>query len=160
MTKRYVVGSRLNTFCREALAAICLSLLGCSYFPESSFELSRDSRLPKWFTLPPGASRSDVLVTMDYYINSSGRDARFTLLNAKTKRKLAEVYGTQKGMQPIMLKSPRAGYQMDYPGYEVITVAGVTEIIEHRRMEPIFYITDDSDVKSKVLSRVGMATPP
>ena len=93
---------------------------------------------------------------MDYYIDSSERTARFKLLDAKTKRKLAEADGTQKGIQPIMLKSPKPGYRMDYPNYEVITVAGVTEVIEHRRMEPIFYITDDPDVKSKVLSRVGM----
>jgi hypothetical protein len=134
------------------LAAICLSLPGCSYFPESSFDLSRDSRLPKWFKLPPRASRSDVLVTMDYY----GAPARFRLLDARTKRKLAEADGIVKNMQPITLNNSKAAYPMNYPVYEVITVAGVTDIIEHRRPEPIFYITDDPDVRSKVLSRVGM----
>ena len=39
--------------------------LGC---PEANFDLAPDSRLPKWFKLPPGLSRADVTVTMDYYI--------------------------------------------------------------------------------------------
>jgi hypothetical protein len=93
---------------------------------------------------------------MDYYSHSGLPDARFKLLDAKTKRKLAEADGTMSGLQPVMLKTPKDGYRMVYPSYEVITVAGVTEIIEHRRAEPIFYITDDPDVRSKVLSRVGM----
>jgi len=33
-----------------------------------------------------------------------------------------------------------------YPSYEVITLNGITDIIEHRRMEPIFYVTDDPAV--------------
>jgi hypothetical protein len=39
---------------------------------------------------------------------------------------------------------------MQYPGYEVVTVDGMTEVIEHRRMEPIFYITDDPQVKQRL----------
>jgi len=30
--------------------------------------------------------------------------------------------------------------------YEAITVNGITEIIEHRKMEPIFYVTDGTTV--------------
>jgi hypothetical protein len=30
--------------------------------------------------------------------------------------------------------------------YEVVTVNGITEIIEHRKMEPLFYVTDDAAV--------------
>ncbi len=33
-----------------------------------------------------------------------------------------------------------------YPAYEVITVNGVTDIVEFRHMEPIFYMTDDPRV--------------
>lgn len=131
------------------LAAACLSLLGCDSLPESSFELARESRLPKWFTLPSGLSRSDVTVTMSYYVKASGRIATFTLLDAK-KQKLAEVNGTQKGLEPIKLKNPRPGFTQGYPLYEAVTANGITEIIEHRKMEPIFYITDDPAVLTEL----------
>ena len=36
--------------------------------------------------------------------------------------------------------------QADYPAYEAITVNGITQIIEHKKMEPIFYVTDDAAV--------------
>jgi hypothetical protein len=127
------------------LTSACLSLLGCEFFPESTFELAHESRLPKWFTLPPGLSRSDVTVTMSYYIKPSGRTATFILQDAK-KRKLAEVSGSQKGLEPLTLKNLRPEVSPYYPSYEIITVNGITDIIEHRKMEPIFYMTDDPAV--------------
>ena len=123
-------------------ATLCLSPFGCDYFPESTFELSRDSRLPKWFALSPGVSRLEAAVTMSYY---SGRTVTFILRDAKD-RKLAEVNGTTKGHEPRTLKNPPPGFPPGYPAYEIITVNGMTEIIEHRQMEPIFYITDDPAV--------------
>ncbi len=146
-----------------SLVAICSFLLGCAFFPEASFELARESRLPKWFTLPSGFSRSDVTVTMDYYIGSNGRTAAFTLLDVRNQssrpqgrpsgRKLAKVNGRQKDFEPLTLKNnprPQSGFPIPYPSYEIITVNGITEIIEHRRMEPIFYITDDPAVLSEL----------
>ena len=44
-----------------------------------------------------------------------------------------------------------------YPSYEVITVNGVIEIIEHRKLEPIFYITDDLAVLKEL--GVGAGSP-
>jgi hypothetical protein len=124
-------------------------LFGCDSFPESSFELAHESRLPKWFALPSVLSRSDVTVTMNYYITSSGRTSKFILLDAK-KNKLAEVNGTQKGLEPLKLKNPRPGSPPGYPTYEIVTANGITEIIEHRKMEPIFYITDDPAVREEL----------
>jgi hypothetical protein len=37
-----------------------------------------------------------------------------------------------------------------YPLYELLTANGITEIIEHRRMEPVFYITDNPEVSRKL----------
>lgn len=130
-------------------AATCLSLLGCDVIPEASFELAHESRLPKWFTPPPGLSRSDVNVTMNYYVKSSGRTATFALINLK-KEKLSEAEGTTKGLEPLQLRNPPPGFPTGYPSYEVIKVNGVTEVIEHRRMEPIFYITDDPAVLAEL----------
>ena len=40
--------------------------------------------------------------------------------------------------------------RLPYPRYEVLTANGVTEAIEHRRMEPLFYISDDPEVRREL----------
>ncbi|MBI3344895.1 MAG: hypothetical protein HY028_08595 [Gammaproteobacteria bacterium] len=140
-----VIANKMYKLFTAIIIAVFLSLLGCEYFPESSFELAQESRLPKWFTLPPGLSRSDVTVTMSYYVKPWGRTSTFILRNTKNQ-KLAKVKGKNKGLKPFKLKTPRSGFPPGYPSYEITTAYGVTEIIEHRRMEPIFYITDDPTV--------------
>jgi len=117
---------------------IASSTIGCAWFPESTFELASESRLPKWITLPPGLTRADASITMSYYIMPWGSSARFTLRDKKWQA-LTKVSGKVKGSEPLELKHPPPGF----PPYEVVTVNGVTEIIEHRKMEPVFYITDD-----------------
>ena len=131
------------------IAASCLTMAGCGFFPESTFELASESRLPKWFALPPGLSRSDVTVTMSYYTNASGRTLTFTLRDAD-KKKIAEVNGTVKGGEPLKLKNQRPGFPDGYPNYEIVTVNGEIEFIEHRKMEPVFYITDDPAVRAEL----------
>lgn len=145
---------RHRKFGSIALLFVAMSMLlaGCNLFPEASFELARESRLPKWFVLPPGLSRKDVTVTMDYYSKASGRTATFILLDKK-KQKIAEAGGTLQGEKSHNLKNPIAGFPSGYPSYEIITVNGVTEVIEHRRMEPFFYISDDP----AVLAEFGLA---
>ena len=117
-------------------------MLGSS---EANFELASEARLPKWFKLPAGLSRTDVTVTMDYYIPPWGRIAVFIMLD-KQGHKLAKVTGKQKDYSPNELKNPLLGFPSGYPSYEIITVDGVTDIIEHRKMEPIFYVTDDPNI--------------
>lgn len=131
------------------IIAGCLSMLGCNYFVDSNFELAHDSRLPKWFVLPSGLSRSEVTVTMSYYISPSGRTSVFTLLDLKG-HKISELKGTVKGVEPTRLKDQQSNLVPDYPLYEIVSVNGITEIIEHRQSEPIFYITDDSSVIAEV----------
>jgi hypothetical protein len=128
--------------------ALSMLLAGCHIFSlEASFDLAPSSRLPTWFTIPPGLSRSDVAVTMDYY--SSPYKATFTLRNARTGWRITKVDGTPKGFEPLTLDhAHRPPYQ--YPLYEIITVGRQTEVIEHRKMEPLFYVTDDPGVLSKL----------
>jgi hypothetical protein len=90
-------------------------------------------------------SRRDLTVTMSYYIKPTGRTATFELYDLK-KHRLAKVNGTQRGSEPLQLQAPRRGSPPGYPSYEVITVDGIVDIIEHRRMEPVFYVTDNPDV--------------
>ncbi len=119
----------------------------CEWFPESTFELASESRLPKWITLPPGLTRADVSITMSYYTKPWpwGWDATFILKGTKGKV-LTKADGKEKGSEPLQLKHPPPGFPPGYPAYEIITVKGITDIIEHRKMEPIFYITDDPAV--------------
>ena len=126
----------------------CQLLTGCGLFPESSFSLANESRLPKWFTLSPNQTRANVTVTMDYYIDSSGRTATFTLRDSSGSV-ISKVTGKQKGLEPLQRRARLPGYPEGYPSYEIITVGGITEIIEHRKMEPIFYVTDDPEVKAE-----------
>jgi hypothetical protein len=120
-------------------------IVGYEWFPESTFELASESRLPKWITLPPGLTRTDVSITMSYYSKPWGGSATFILRDTKGQIR-TKVAGKVKGLEPFQLKHPPPGFPPGYPAYELITVNGITEIIEHRKMEPIFYITDDPAV--------------
>lgn len=119
--------------------------VGCEYLPESSFQLAKESRMPRWIVLPPGRTPADVSVGMDYYIKPWGRSAGF-FLRDKDGRTLKKQYGEMRCRAPYQLETPPQGFPEGYPSYEAITVNGITEIIEHRRMEPIFYVTDDATV--------------
>jgi hypothetical protein len=121
------------------------STTGCEQFPEATFELARQSRLPKWITLPPGLTRVDVSVTMNYYVKPWGPSATFILRDTKGQIR-TKLNGKMRGLGPNQLKHPPSGFPPGYPAYEVITVNGITEVIEHRKLEPIFYITDDPAV--------------
>jgi hypothetical protein len=113
--------------------------------PESTFELASESRLPKWIALPPGLTRADVSITMSYYNKPWGWDTTFILKDTKGQIR-TKVYGKERGGGPSQLNHPPPGFSPGYPAYEVITVSGITDIIEHRKPEPIFYVTDDPAV--------------
>lgn len=121
-------------------------LVGCKYFPESTFKLASDSRLPKWIILPRGLTRAQVSITMDYYIKPWGNSASFIVQGGATDQVLQKIVGKVECNEPFHLKSPGEESEPSYPSYEAISVNGVTEIIEHKKMEPTFYVTDDDAV--------------
>lgn len=130
------------------LAIVCLTILtikGCEFFPESTFSLASDSRLPKWVTVPAGLTRADVSLTMSYYIWPWEPGALF-ILRDKNGQVIKKEGGKTRCREPFQLKNPPQGFPSGYPAYEAITVNGITEIIEHKKMEPIFYVTDDPAV--------------
>jgi hypothetical protein len=127
------------------LVIVFLTIKGCELFPEATFTLANDSRLPKWVTLPPGLTRADVSLTMSYYIWPWGSRAQFILRN-KNGQIVKKENGKMRCGKPFELENPPQGFPPGYPGYEEITVNGITEMIEHRKMEPIFYVTDDTAV--------------
>jgi hypothetical protein len=127
------------------------AIKGCEYFPESTFQLANDSRLPEWVVLPQGLTRSDVSITMNYYIKPSGRTATFILQDTR-KQVLTKVVGKAKCNEPFRIKVTKQESGSDYPSYELITVNDISEVVEHRRMEPIFYISDDAAVRKEISS--------
>jgi hypothetical protein len=115
---------------------------------ESNFALSDSSRLPMWFNLPQSYSRENLTVIIYYYASSDGKpDLKADLIDKKGKspkdivmygggKVLETKYGHTKKLGSMGLDNP-------YPSYTEGTIDGIAEIIEHKAMEPIFYISDD-----------------
>jgi hypothetical protein len=121
------------------IVLLVMAIAGCA---ESNFDIAKASRLPKWFDMPAGLARADLNVTLDYY--AAPEKAVFTLYDRSGKR-LSVKKGKRYGgyLYPKELKNPPPGFPKGYPSYEVIIVDGIIDIVEHRQMAPIFYMTDD-----------------
>lgn len=121
----------------------CNPARGCI---ESNVALADESRLPTWFD-GAGVPRVDATVTMDYYVGPVGTTVTFPLRDARGW-KVAEAVGIPRGKKSIALE-PDADY-FTYPRFRVVDVGREFEVIEHRRMEPTFYINDDTEVRRKL----------
>ena len=136
----------MRLYRRLFLLILASLLVGCL---EASFELASESRLPKWLDAPEGVARSDLRVTMDYYSTFRGGEYVFKFYEKNKFLKLQKISLTTE-MQPTIrtkeLSNPPAGFPRGYPAYNVVTVNGITDIVERRQMEPIFYMTDDPAV--------------
>ena len=133
------------------LLTSCLSTLGCA---EAFFELASESRLPRWFTLPKGTGRADLIVTRAGYVGI-GRSAVFKLWDAHG-HKLAQVTTVTDDYEPFTFgpRSPQGGFDArSYPLYELETANGISEVFEYRRMEPVVYINDDPVVRAALEKR-------
>ena len=133
-----------------ALLVSCCAMTGCI---EASFELASESRLPKWIILAPGLTRADVSVTMNYHTLPI---ADF-ILKDKNGKILTKVRGKVRNLEPLHLKAlPPGSWEPGRPAFEIITVNGTTEIIEHKKREPIFYVSDDPAFRKELLGREGL----
>lgn len=113
-------------------------------FSESSFTLSPDSRLPKWLTIPPGLARKDITVEIFYYAPPPFIRSNFkAILTGPPPEN--KILSKKVGVQH---KHPHyANDRSRYPTYNIAEVDGIKELIEHRQREPIFYISDDPQLK-------------
>jgi hypothetical protein len=145
---------------RIACWLMAISILGAvAGCAEGSFELASGSRLPKWFDLPQGMARNGATVTMDTYLFPIERSV-FTLKSTNGVT-ISVVTAHRVGGydQPKQLRNPPPGYPEGYPSYEVLTSGGKIDIVEFRRMEPVFYTSDDASVW-KELGRPGRSKAP
>ena len=83
---------------------------------------------------------------MDYYSTFDSGECIFKLYKKSSYFALEKVKGIPRFPYSNYLKNPPTGFPKGYPMYAVITVNGITEVIEHRKMEPVFYVTDDPSV--------------
>lgn len=141
---RYHLPKRIHLSLITLVSVVCLA--GCL---ESSFELAPESRLPKWLEPPNDVPRSDLRVTMDYYSTFSGGEYVFKLINRRESHTIKKIK-VDISMAPRIQLQPKIQLQKlpsesatSYPSYSAVIVKGVADIIEFRRMEPVFYVTDD-----------------
>lgn len=120
----------------------CISIGSLSGCVESNFQLASESRLPKCMALPPGIKRENVSVEMRLYTTWHRPSAKFLLRdqNGKTLK--------------------RSGGKAFYTNnYEIITVDGITEIVEtkpgryvdHHLLAPHFSFIDDPARRNEIL---------
>lgn len=134
------------------LGLVAVFLSGC-LFLESSFVLSPESRLPKWLEAPEKVPRSELVVTMDAYTTFTGGKDVFKMKRRGDSffRKRVVVYSGEDDTSVVLIgQEVRPRRSFEYPRYRVVTVNGVTDIIEHRAMEPVFYMVDDPEIRKKL----------
>ena len=122
------------------VASACHPALGCS---ESAFDLASGSRLPKVLAPPNGARRPGLSARLSYHLGlwlGEGRGvSRLWLVRAPgiaVKEVICEAWDHPR--------SARTKPPTPYPNFTIVNCNGVVDVIEHRRMEPIFYMSDDA----------------
>jgi len=86
---------------------------------------------------------------MDLHSTTSGGKAIFKLSkkgNILSIDKHVVTTDEQPSIRSVQLGGQPEGTPKGYPRYKVVTINGITDIIELRRMEPVFYMTDDPGV--------------
>ena len=123
------------------LCAACQPVHGCV---ERRFELARDSRLPRWFTAPPGTDRKDIQVELVYRSSPVSRlHAEFVLLgpDGRTIDRATGVMcwhpDTQWTANPDGAFVPAPN-----PHYVIVSVRDVVEVIEHVGLRGLFTVSD------------------
>jgi len=107
--------------------------------------------LPKWFVIPEGKNAHDFTVRIDLHSTIGGGGGK-TVIKLYEKDKLfpVEAFTITIEEQPdtlsVQLKNPPESFPKGYPAYIVATINDVSDIIEFRKMEPVFYMTDDPAV--------------
>jgi len=102
------------------IVAVCISACGMSGCVESNFRIASESRLPRGLAIPPGLTRADVSVTLDFYTMGQ---AKFTLRD-KTGKKLTTVTGKTKG-DPMYLRTTPQAPAPRRPVYALVVINGI-----------------------------------
>ncbi len=130
------------------LVASCHPSRGCAV---SEFRLASDSRLPVWFTAPAGVDRSELEVTMTSY-SPLFSEARTATLELRTKQGqlVKRVVAEKRGTESLILQPDPGSGPRPYPRFEILTAEGMLDVVVHQRLEPLFRMTDDADVRRRL----------
>lgn len=124
-------------------------------FLESEFELAADSPLPTWFPeIPEGYTRDDLKIKMRYYSPFLDVDNVVFYVEASWWNTLYKETGRGEHVPEFWEWAQVDWPKWHYPSYYQVTINGQTEIIEHRKMEPIFYISNKEAVEKAMSRRV------
>jgi len=102
-------------------------------FCESSFKLSKESRLPKWIQTPSGLERADITVQFLYFLSITKVAAR----NNKTGK---VIYSAEAKMEPYP-------WQGSCPSFNAISINGLNEVVAHIERGNVVYIVEPNDIK-------------
>jgi len=137
------------------LTFVILSILlsGCHPmrgFLESRFELSADARLPVWFKTQLNTySRDNLTLVLRYYTPLFDVDDSVLTLELKDGTSIATVTGRNFWHpKTIEVKDNCSKRSRVWPVYVIFTVQDKSEILQFRKMEPKFYVSDEEDVKN------------
>ncbi len=120
-------------------ALACLFLVGCG----EAFRLAPSSRMPVWFSIEDDAPPEQLSVILTYHLRTTS-----VRLEQPSGRTVLE--GTSRCHPDTLTRTNRhGGFDLDsYPHHVIVVIDGVAEVIEHRAMEPLFYVTDDPALTS------------
>jgi len=129
----------------------CLTLAGCDPrygFLESQFNLSDNSRLPKWFVIPQGYSRGDFKMSIDLYTSPLPflNNVVITIYGPYPSDNVLMKKAGKEKWHPLTLQQFKEKGSYDVcPNYSIITIDNIEEVFEQKCREPgnIIYITDD-----------------
>jgi hypothetical protein len=140
-----------------AILALLLFLRQCSLdptsgfdmrygFAESNFNLSKDSRLPRWFQLPSGVDRNGITVEFTYFLSKT----KMAAINSKTGKILFSAEADKKHHPITEAESKTMKQGWPCPSYNIITVNGMEEIVAHIERGDIVYIVEPSEITPAV----------
>jgi hypothetical protein len=111
-------------------------------FIESEFTLSPESPLPSWYkVIPEGYSRDDLTIKIRYYAPPLDVDDTVFWVESSWRNTIYKASGKSERHPEFYKWAQEDWKNRHYPSYVNITIEGKTEIIEHKKMEPIFYIS-------------------
>jgi len=113
---------------------------------ESEFTLAKDSTLPKFINETiEGYTKDDLIITFTFYTPLIPMDrAKILIRGPKPNDKiLKEIIGKFCSNEIIIEQEKNPDY-LSYPRYICISVNGIEEMFEFKKMEPFLYVSDVS----------------
>jgi hypothetical protein len=115
-------------------------------FLESEFDLAKESSLPSWVEpLPKGCNRDYVRIKLQYWSPPWHVNDVVLIATCGSKTLLSES-GRSETPEEWYSWAKEDWAKRQYPYFNLITIDGKTEVILHKKMKPIFYVTDQQAI--------------